>query len=90
MAFDSPRDIFFQVSESLRYYIEALHESGVSGLPRTMASKMVEAENRRSGEPEDVELVSSSSAPRFPSPEASLAPPTRMIPAAMTAQTGDL
>lgn len=85
MAADSPRDILLQVSESLRYYIETLHESGVSGLPRAVERKIVEPEDRKTGRSEDVKFASSSSS-RFPSSEA---PPTRKLPA-MTTQAGDL
>jgi uracil-DNA glycosylase family 4 len=61
MAADSPRDTLFQISASLRYYIETLQESGVSGLPQAAAGKRVDAEKRETEKPEDVPLTSSSS-----------------------------
>jgi DNA polymerase len=89
MTADSPRDILFQVSESLRYYIETLHESGVSGLPRAAASKIVAAEKRRNGETEKATADKQPAASRFLPPEASLAPSSRKTPI-MTTQAGDL
>lgn len=97
MAADSPRDILFQVSESLRYYIETLRESGVSGLPRTVTGKRVETGQPSNQATEDVKLASLSvtsrssetSVAQIPVSEASLAPPTRRI-STMTAQAGDL
>ena len=81
MAADSPRDILFQISESVRYYLEMLHEGGVSGLPRAVMKTQEETEN---GDAHPSAMI-----PHLPPFEASPAPPTKRIPA-MTAQAGDL
>lgn len=90
MAADSPRDVLFQVSESLRYYIETLRESGVSGLPRAVASKRVKTEKQRDGETERTTADKQLDDPRLLPSEGLLPPSTRMIPAPMTTQAGDL
>ncbi len=60
-ASDSSRDLLLQITDSIRRYVESLHETGVTGLPRVAAPAQEETEKRRNGETEK-----SGSAPRFP------------------------
>src|SRR5215831_7502939 len=100
MASDSAREFLFQITESVRRYVESLQEGGVTGLPRASAAgpretgrqRNGETGKRGNGETEKAEHGQSSSAPRSPSPAASRPrPPLQpVVTPAVAPQAGDL
>jgi uracil-DNA glycosylase len=69
MTADSPRDLLFQIAESLHHYAETLRDGGVLGFPRAILDSAKETENRRMGESEKEEGLrshSDSPTPRLP------------------------
>jgi len=91
MASDSPRATLLQISESVRYYLEVLHEGGVSGLPRASMKKAQEKEVKREDEEtKDAKLASSPSVSLPSLTSASVAPATSTRPTIMTDQAGGL
>ncbi len=98
--FDSPRDRLLQITESVRQYVESLHEGGVTGLPRVAAPAQQEATEQRSnrateqsapGTSSSAPRFSDSPIPRFPSPLSQPHPPAMPSVTPMVAATaGDL
>ena len=100
MESDSPRDLLLQITASVRRYVEALQESGITGFPRAEAMGKEETGKRGNGETETKER-SPSSGPTpsqrhspAPSPSAVVShpqPPTRSSATpAVVSQAGDL
>jgi DNA polymerase len=64
MTADSPRDLLFQIAESVRQYTETLRDGGVLGFPRAGSMKSLEKlETQRREDPEGAQPASASPAP---------------------------
>jgi DNA polymerase len=90
MAANSPRDLLLQITESVRHYVQTLHDEGVSGLPRAVVDSAKETENQRTGESEKEKgppPLPDSPIPRFPDSVPSLPQTAGQV---AVAQTGDL
>lgn len=84
MTADSPRDLLFQIAESVHHYTETLRDGGVLGFPRAGSIKALEKlETQKREDTESAKPASTS-----PFPRVSESPPPR-VPAPV-AQAGDL
>src|SRR5258706_10401912 len=76
MASDSSRELFLQITASVRHYAESLRESGGLGLPQAPPRGQEEIEQSRQDLAEPPARFPDALPPRAPAPSAPQPPPT--------------